>query len=289
MPRSVPMNVPLPAGWPKRVRSGVVHVMSLAAATLAATRGWAATHVSSRVRLKAENERLRQEVAMLEEEIRLKDARMIRIPWHQRPHFPPIERLAILQLRGLRCWSAVQTAQRFALSQATVSMWIRRLDEHGSDALVPTPVPVNQFPEFAVYIVQRLTVLCPSLGYRKIAHFLCPHGLHLPTSPVRRMLRPRPAPEPERDRTRSPRTGIVARHTHHVWHCDLTTVPTSRGLWTSKFPFSLPLRWPFCWWLVVLADQYSRRILNVELFRKKPTSEQVVEVIARAVQRAGVR
>jgi len=38
------------------------------------------------VRLKAENQRLLQEVALLREEIRIKDARMPRIDPHRRPH-----------------------------------------------------------------------------------------------------------------------------------------------------------------------------------------------------------
>ena len=288
MPKSIPMSLTLPSRWPKGVRSAVIHAMSLAAATLTATRGWAASLASSRVRLISEIERLRHEVALRDEELRLKDARMTRIPGHERPHFSPIERLAILQLRALRGWSAQQLADRFLLSPATVSTWMRRIDEGGPEALVQTPEPVNKFPEFVVYIVQQLKVLCPNLGYVKIAQFLCRAGLHLGPSTVRRMIHRPAAPEPERTRSRAPRTGIVARRANHVWHCDLTTVPTSSGLWTSTFPFWLAARWPFCWSLVVVADQYSSRIMSVALFRTKPTAEQVVEVIARAARRAGV-
>jgi len=289
--KSMPTRVPLPAGWPKRVRSAVIHAMSLAAATLTATRGWAATKLSSRVRLISQYERLEQEVALLEEENRLKDARLTRVPGHERPHFTPVERLAILQLRAVRGWSARETADRFLLSHATVSAWMRRLDEWGPDALVQTPEPVNKYPDFVVYIVQQLKVLCPRLGYGKIAHFLCRGGLQLGTSTVRRIIR-RPAappPKPSPARSRTPRTGIVARFPNHVWHCDLTTVPTSRGLWTSTVPFFHALRWPFCWWLVVLADQYSTRIIRLAVFRTKPTAEQVVGVISRACRRAGAR
>jgi len=45
---------------------------------------------------------LRQEVALLREKMRIKDARMLRIPAQRRPHYPPIERLAILELRAAR-------------------------------------------------------------------------------------------------------------------------------------------------------------------------------------------
>ena len=48
----------------------VVHVISLAHFSLSYARGWAADSVNTRVRLKAENDRLRQEVALLREELR---------------------------------------------------------------------------------------------------------------------------------------------------------------------------------------------------------------------------
>jgi hypothetical protein len=38
---------------------------------------------------------------------------------------------------------------------------------------------VNKFPNFVRHIVQRLKVLCPSLGKVKIAQMLARAGLHL--------------------------------------------------------------------------------------------------------------
>jgi len=99
-------RIPLPRQWPKRVRSGVLHAISLAHFSLTFTRGWAANGFNARIRLKAENDRLRQELTLLQEEMRIKDARMLRIPAQRRPHYPPVERLAILELRAARGWSA---------------------------------------------------------------------------------------------------------------------------------------------------------------------------------------
>jgi len=99
MSRFAVVGAALPKGWPKRVRSAAIHAMSLAHATLTTSRGWVANHWNARVRLKADNDRLRQEVSLLEEELRIKDSRMTRIPPHERPHYRPIERLAILELR----------------------------------------------------------------------------------------------------------------------------------------------------------------------------------------------
>ncbi len=82
--------------------------------------------------------RLRQELALIIEEIRIKDARMLRIPAQRRPHYPPTERLAMLELRAVRGWSVSQTARRLLVTPATVCSWMHRLDEYGPHSpLVP--------------------------------------------------------------------------------------------------------------------------------------------------------
>jgi transposase InsO family protein len=281
MSRSVPFGAALPKGWPKRVRSAVIHAMSMAHATLTTSRGWAANHWNARFRLKVENDRLRQEVALLDEEIRIKDSRMPRIPAH--------ERLAILELRAIRGWSLTQTADRLLVKTATVSSWMQRINERGPAAIVQVPVPVNKFPEFVAYIVQRLKVLCPSLGYVKIAQLLCRAGLHLGTTTVRRMLRDDVSPKDGRESRKAVGKRIVARHPNHVWGCDLTTVPISFGFWTSSFPFAWPQRWPFCWWIAIVVDHFSRRIMGIAIFPKQPTAEAVRTFLARVIRKARAR
>ncbi len=69
-----PPRIPLPRGWPRRVRSAVIHAISLAHFSLTATRSWAANNWNARIRLQQENDRLRQEVAILIKEMRIKDA-----------------------------------------------------------------------------------------------------------------------------------------------------------------------------------------------------------------------
>ena len=76
---------PLPRGWPTSVKSAVLHVISLAQYSLAQTRGWAADSWNARVGLKARLDRANQEIALLREEMRIKDARMKHLPPHQRP------------------------------------------------------------------------------------------------------------------------------------------------------------------------------------------------------------
>lgn len=56
------------------------------------------------------------------------------------------------------------------------------------------PRPVNKFPELVSYLVERLKVLCPTMGKRKIAQTLARAGLHLGATTVARMLAEKPTP-----------------------------------------------------------------------------------------------
>jgi len=80
--------------------------------------------------------RLTEELFLIKEEMRIKDARMAGIPAHRRPHYLPIERLAILELRAARGWSQDQAAERMQITPATVAAWTGRLDDEGPAALV---------------------------------------------------------------------------------------------------------------------------------------------------------
>jgi len=80
--------------------------------------------------------------------------------------------MAILQLRTARGWSLEQTARVFHLTAATISSWMKRLEEEGADALVQLPEPINRFPDYVRYVVQQLKLLCPALGKKKLAEKL---------------------------------------------------------------------------------------------------------------------
>ncbi len=121
-------RVPLPNGWHRRAKSAMLHVISLAQYAVAYTRSWAANGQIARIRLKAANDQLSQHLAWLTEEIRVKDARMKRIAASKRPHYRPIERMSILELRAARAWSVQQTADAFLVTAATIASWMNRLD-----------------------------------------------------------------------------------------------------------------------------------------------------------------
>jgi transposase InsO family protein len=123
------------------------------------------------------------------------------------------------------------------------------------------------------------------MGKVRIAHVLARAGLHLGSTTVARMLAAPAHTEPaaevaaRRRRLRSTRPG-------QIWHIDLTTVPTAGGFWVPWLPWALPQRWPFCWWVAVVVDHFSRRIMGFAVFKQNPTSLAVRQLLGRAIREA---
>ena len=114
-------GIPLPKIWPRHVKLAVLHAISLAHYALIYGRGRTMSSIHPRVCLSAQNERLREECALLREEMRIKDTRMAQIPPHKSPRYRPHERMAIFELRAAGGWSLKQTADTFLITQATVA------------------------------------------------------------------------------------------------------------------------------------------------------------------------
>jgi transposase InsO family protein len=234
------------------------------------------------------------EIALLEEELRIKDTRMAKIDPHRRPYYRPIERMAILELKAARGWSQAETARRFLVKPTTIASWLKRIDESSPSQLVQVREPVNKFPDLVRYVVRRLKVLFPSMGCKRIAQTLTRAGLQLSASTAGRMLKhrgrdPEPPAEAEateqgKEQTVELRT-VTAKYPNHVWHVDLTVVPTSAGFWAPWFPLSLPQVWPFCWWVACAVDHYSRLVLGFAVFKQQPTSSAVRAFLGRTIAR----
>ena len=79
---------------------------------------------------------------------------------------------------------------------------------------------------------------------------------------------------------------VTAKDPNHVWHIDLTAVPIGGGFWPPPLPFALPQRWPFCWWLAVIIDHYSRRAMGFAVFPGRPNSLAVRAFLGKAIARA---
>ena len=196
------LNSFLPSHWNRHVKSALLNIVSLARLACVHTWAWAAGSLDTRTRLAAQLQQARAEIALLREELRIKDARMAQIPAHRRPHYPPTERMAILELRAARGWNQVQTAKAMLVTPETVAAWNRRVDEQGPHALGQLPEPVNRFPDFVRYIVRRLKALCPTLGKVGIARILARAGLHLAATTVGQILKGEP-PCPDQATTAS--------------------------------------------------------------------------------------
>ena len=294
MPDQALPDIPLPSGWAKNVKSAVLHVVSPTHYAIVAARGWAANSINVRVRLSSDNDQLNQDNQLLREELRIKDARIAKLEPRRRPHYPATERMAILELKAARGWSLAQTAKVFLVEDDTVATWLKRIDEDGSSALVQLREPVNKFPDFVRYIVQRLKTLCPTLGKVKIAQILARAGLHLGVTTVGRMLKAKDKKAPPsksdssvtaEDAKPSERV-VTAKRPNHVWHVDLTAVPLG-GFWVPWLPFSLPQCWPFCWWLAVVVDHFSRRVMGIAIFRKQSDCQQVIAFLAKTIRQTG--
>ncbi len=288
------LPLPLTAKWPENARSALLHVVSLAQLALTRTRSWCADSRLARIRLQAYADHLCQELALLREEIRIKDARLGLIPAAERPRYPPALRMAILALRSAR-W---RTAKAFLLTAPTIAAWMRRLDEQGPAALVRLPEPVKRFPDFVAVVVKQLRAVCPLLGKVRIAQILARAGLVLSASTVKRMLErtvTRPEPPDSGSEARPATTGgpasagrvVFARYPEFVWHIDLTVIPTALGFWVPWIPFALPQRWPFGAWIAVVLDHFTRRVVARGVFTKEHTAAEVLSVLDRAVAKSG--
>ena len=298
-------TLPLPKDWPRRIKSSMLQLFSLTKLTVATIQGQMVENKDTdpyQVRIG----QLEHKVRLLDEFIRILADRMVRIPPHRRPRYLPIERMQILELKSLCGWSLRQTARRFLIAPATVSSWLKRVDEDGQDAIVRMALPVNKFPDFVRYAVQRLKILCPQLGKVKIAEILSRSGLHLAVTTVGRMLKQQPASDrnktqdhdslchraKQKDSVTTPfktKPIVRANHPNHIWHVDLTAVSIGGGFWTAWFPFTLPQRWPFCWWVAVVMDHFSRKVIGFAVYTKQPTSRQVRTFLSCAISRANAK
>ena len=282
---------PLPKGWTKHVRSAFLHAVSLASTALTVAWSRAANSPRPTKRLQAELDRANTEIALLREELELKDARWSRLASRRRPHFSSTQRMRILQLRAARAWSRTDTANRFLIDEQTLLGWMRRLDEQGERALIQLEAPANRLPDFVRQLVKQLKTLVPTMGKVRIAQVLARAGLILGPTTVRRILSERdPTPDdspPAAGDTLEPSRVVGAKRPGDIWHVDLTTVPTAGGFWVPWAPQALPQRWPFCWWLAVVLDHFSRAVIGFALFKKQPTATEIRDFVRRAARNSG--
>jgi putative transposase len=296
MKPSEPISLPLPARWPRRIKTALLYAIGLERAALLEVRAGFENSTDPRSASLAEIDRLRELVEIKDQVNRLLRARIEAIPAAKRPHYRPEDRQAIVELRARTGWNLAQTARELVLAAQTVANWMRRIDERGPEALLQTPAPVNRFPEFVTTLVKKLHAAAPGMGRRKVAEVFARMGLSLSASTAERMRKRPPVttPPPEsRKRTepkartkpsadKAPRV-VTAEYPGHVFHVDITQVATSLGWWVPWFPFCLLPLWPFCWHIALVLDHYSRALVAFAVFKKEPTAAELCALLKRAV------
>jgi len=60
------------------------------------------------------------------------------------------------------------------------------------------------------------------------------------------------------------------------------------GMWCSWLPWALPQCWPFCWWLALVLDHHSRRVMGFAVFWSPPTSVEMRTFLGRVIHAAGM-
>ncbi len=211
-----------------------------------------------------------------------------------------------------------QTATHLLVEAATISEWERSLRREGTEAFNGLPKPVNQFPEYVTYVVQRLKALCPRLGNKKIAQVLARAGLHVGVSTVRRLLERTTPPQGEatavdagqsqnvdeapkestdecaaeaepKPRPEAKSQAVRADRPNQIWEIDFTLVPTAGGFWMSWIPNALLQRWPFCWWVALVIDVHSRRVMGLSVFSDQPSATAVCSFLEDTITSSGAK
>ena len=292
VPRMKVTELPLPTHWPQLACRAVTVAADMAHKAMIKSRSWAANSPIERVRLRARLERAGCELAKLREVNRLISDRMTRIPAHKRPQYKPHERLAILEYRAANALNRAETARSFHVTAATISHWQKEVDSNGETSLFALSEPVNKYPDFVTYVVQRFKALCPHLGRRKVAGFLARAALHVSDRTIERKWKEPMAKPPTPDTDEPPDAGkkliVTAKKPDSVWHIDLTKVPIN-GTCNVGDPNYAALQggWPHEWHVALVEDHFSRACIGFGVFYSEPESKEITDMLDRAIAKHG--
>ena len=101
---------------------------------------------------------------------------------------------------------------------------------------------------------------------------------------------PRPGSEPPVPTTAKEPSGstVTAKYPNHVFNVDLTVMPTVSGFWVPWVPEAWRQVWPFAWWIGIVMDHYSRRIVGKAIWHKEPTANEVTAMLDATVEAVGL-
>jgi len=98
---------------------------------------------------------------------------------------------------------------------------------------------------------------------------------------------PSPPPSSPPAKGRQSERVVTAREPHRLWHVDFTLVPSLGGFWVPWIPQALLPLWPFCFWVGVVLDHFSRSVVVHQIFAKEPSQADVCALLESAIQTAG--
>jgi hypothetical protein len=288
-------KLPLPKGWPRLAKHALVLVNSLLKAALDIEVGRRLDCAQHHAREHAEHQHLRLDCDAEREQRELLHARFARLDPKNRTQYAKVERLRILELKARMGWNAAQTAKRFIVDEDTVHRWMKELSAMGEETLLAVEPPVNKFPQFVDRIVAQMAVALPLPTKRRIATILARCGLHIAANTVADRMETPPEPteseeadakKPEAEKQESGRT-VAAHYENHVWNADFTAVPIRGGFWSALPPFAWLQCWPFCWWVAVVQDMFSRKVMGFAVFKKRPSSPDAQDFLERVFDAVG--
>ncbi len=227
-----PEHVPLWTDWSPFIKKGILG--AVAAAHQATVQIYRLGHESVHplFRHHVRHARTESDASLLRMQLHVLQGRAARA---KLGFYTSEERFSILQIQMARGWSHARTAREFQVCARTIAKWHREFE---NDTLIKGPrSPVNKFPDYVRLIVLTLKRTFPHLGHRKIAEFLARAGLLLAATTVRRMTRQKKqAPRPPMKKLpleKPDSTQMVARYPGHIWHADITSIPTNVGTFFS--------------------------------------------------------
>jgi transposase InsO family protein len=207
--------------------------------------------------------------------IELLGARLDKLPPRQRPHYTPVQRFRIIQIKSLLGLAQDEIAQLVRVSVATIAGWETNANPASKTvgSTVAAIPPVRRYEDSVHHLVQLMAAF-GFAGYDTIAGHLLQAGWRLARSTVRRYLKePLVTPTGDSPAPETPKRAVVARFPHHVWHLDLTEIPAFLG--------SAPRQ------LALVLDSFSRVPLAARLFQAQPTTHQMTAFVESAFQQHG--
>jgi hypothetical protein len=196
--------------------------------------------------------------------------RLDKLPERRRPHYTPIQRWRILEIKRVLALSAEETARLFRVSIGTVLRWEAEAGREPEKTTIgsllkPTP-PLRRYADVVRHLVQRMD----GLGFgsaEKIAATLARAGWRLARETVRRYRHEPPVrPQPGRARTEKATQPLRARHPNDLWFLDVTQVKGLFGL--------------FCFRVAAVFDGFSRMPVALRVFGSEPRAEDMARLVA---------